>query len=40
MTMAEFDDEIDQAMDDSKNGRLTKAPNLKERIKRNGIEIH
>jgi hypothetical protein len=40
MTMSNFNDEIDQAMDDSKNGRLIKATNLKEKIKRNGIEIH
>ena len=34
MTMTEFNDEIDQAMDDSKNGRLTKAIDLKEKMKK------
>ena len=34
MSMDEFNAEIDQALEDSKNGRLTKATDLKEKIKK------
>ena len=34
MTMAEFNGEIDQAMEDSKNGKLIEATDLKEKIKK------
>lgn len=34
MSIQQFNDEIDQAMEDSKNGRLTNATDLKEKIKK------
>ena len=33
MTMDQYNDEIDRAMEDSKNGRMIKATDLKEKIK-------
>jgi len=34
MSMQQFNKEIDQALDDSKNGRLTKASDLKSRVQK------
>ena len=34
MTMEHYKNEIDQAMEDSKNGRMIKASDLKEKIKK------
>ncbi|MCH4824672.1 hypothetical protein ML462_15990 [Gramella lutea] len=34
MTMQQFNDEIDQALEDSKNGRLTKASDLKSKVQK------
>ena len=34
MTMDQYNDEIDRAMEDSKNGRMIKATDLKEKIKK------
>lgn len=34
MTLSEYKDDIDKAMDDSKNGRMTKAEELKAGIKK------
>ncbi|MGX1024832.1 hypothetical protein ACSSV5_002004 [Psychroflexus sp. MBR-150] len=34
MTMEQYDVEIDQAMDDSKNGRMIKATELKAKIQK------
>lgn len=34
MTMEQYDAEIDQAMDDSKNGRMIKATDLKAKIQK------
>ena len=34
MSMEQFNNEIDQALEDSKNGKLTKAADLKEKIKK------
>ena len=34
MSMQQFNKEIDQALDDSKNGRLTKASDLKSKVQK------
>ena len=34
MSMEQFNNEIDQALEDSKNGKLTKAADMKEKIKK------
>ena len=34
MSIEQFNNEIDQALEDSKNGKLTKAADLKEKIKK------
>lgn len=34
MTMEHYKNEIDQAMEDSKNGRMIKASDLKEKVKK------
>lgn len=34
MTMEQYNDEIDQAMEDSKNGRIIKATDLKAKIQK------
>lgn len=34
MSMQQFNDEIDQALDDSKNGRIIKANDLKSKIQK------
>ena len=34
MTMEQYNDEIDQAMEDSKNGRMIKATDLKAKIQK------
>ena len=34
MSTEQFNNEIDQALEDSKNGKLTKAADLKEKIKK------
>ena len=36
MTMKQYNDEIDQAMEDSKNGRMIKATDLKAKIQKWG----